>query len=502
VIAAMVFLCAVRISGGTAKTLDGVVKFVNGAVGELTSSPLQIPQFEAAAVDTIEDLGRVDDVDRYLCWLKNDQGRTGYVAVACRGNSCQILAFSGTLGSPAYLLRQLHTAAPSGQQDALSFQMVQEFLVEGIPLVAAGEVVLAQKQSIEVSETACSLAGIFRHLQNEKRLLLFGNGGHGRDPEYVRRFTENPAGALVFRDPNWVSFKDESREAIMRENIDLGEMSREKASLQLQQHRIVKPILRRRLLNPRNAWERMQLLGSESAIIANLTAGRESQGVKLLTEGMKSAVLLQEHYLGREARSLHDNLALFLATRGRMAPMEVVPFRHVPEEELPAMIRGPDSIAGILLGYVRVGGERFAMVYFPRTGAPLMRTLAEKRRAYRVEKGLPAEPAYGQSEEASKLIQRVKDEEERVRKLYEEKGLPNPLPDKPIEQRLQESMERMKAADEAMKVVEDRSSKFPECLSAGVHLIRCSRLTTWQVLQIGEIGVGDNWGQSPSETNP
>jgi len=98
----LLLVCAILItSSGSVwgQDQEEVRSFVNDAVAELTSSPLEISQFKAAQVDAIENLGSIGGVDRYLCWLKNDQGRVGYVAVAGGSNSFHVMAFSATIRS-------------------------------------------------------------------------------------------------------------------------------------------------------------------------------------------------------------------------------------------------------------------------------------------------------------------------------------------------------------------------------------------------------------------
>ena len=240
-----------------AETSDEVAAFVNDAVSKLAASSLQIPQFKAVAVDAVEDLGKADGGQRYLCWLKNSEGRVGYMAVVAQGGSYCVLAFSASVAPPDYFLKWLQMpqmAQPSGP----SFQAVQESFVEGVPLVAVSEVTLAQRQPLDVSETACSLAGVLRHLQEQKKALLFGQVKFGGDPEYMRRYTQDVASAQIPEDANWISFDRECRQAVLREGISRATTAEEGPAFKLRQHEIIKPILRRRLLAPYNAGQRFQ----------------------------------------------------------------------------------------------------------------------------------------------------------------------------------------------------------------------------------------------------
>jgi len=100
-----------------AETSDEVAAFVNDAVSKLAASSLQIPQFKAVAVDAVEDLGKADGGQRYLCWLKNSEGRVGYMAVLAQGGSYCVLAFSASVAPPDYFLKWLQMpqmAQPSG----------------------------------------------------------------------------------------------------------------------------------------------------------------------------------------------------------------------------------------------------------------------------------------------------------------------------------------------------------------------------------------------------
>ena len=42
----------------TAQTPDGLGAFVNKAAADIAASPLQVPQFKGATLDTVEDLGK------------------------------------------------------------------------------------------------------------------------------------------------------------------------------------------------------------------------------------------------------------------------------------------------------------------------------------------------------------------------------------------------------------------------------------------------------------
>jgi len=109
---------------GWAGPPDGLVTFVEGAAADLASSPLGIPQFKSAKVDGIEDLGKANGSDRYLCWLKNDQSRVGYIAIVCQGGVFQVLAFSATITASNHFLRRLDT--PRLSKESLRFSRVTQ----------------------------------------------------------------------------------------------------------------------------------------------------------------------------------------------------------------------------------------------------------------------------------------------------------------------------------------------------------------------------------------
>jgi len=465
------------------KAPDELAAFVERTVADLSAPPLSILQFKSPKIDGIEDLGKVTATDRYLCWLKNDPNRVGYVAVARSGASFHVIAFSATVSPSGYLLKHLQPARlPQGPLD---FSHGSQFsFVEGVPLVAVAKMSFGGTESIEISETSCCVASVLGYLQKEKKIYLLGPNVMA-DSEYGRRFAEDPATAQLPGDPNWRSFDEECRQAVTREPGD-------ETRRPLQQYRTIKPILTRRLLDPANARERAELLQQERNVIANLTVARDATG--LLTEGMKGAVLLQENYLGRGIPNAEQSLALFFRTRGRIADIHVTPLQEVSGNTLPAVLMGPDGIAGVVLGFVSIDGERFATMYFPGTGTPVRTTLAEKLRSHRLEKGMPAnEPNYEATEDFQKALQEAKAEEECVRKMYAAKGLPDPLPKESLEQRLRQSAERARALHERMPVVEDRTSTFPGSLDSGLHVVRCSYLASWHILSIGKIEVGENW---------
>ena len=204
------------------------------------------------------------------------------------------------------------------------------------------------------------------------------------------------------------------------------------------------------------------------------------------------AILLQHDYLDENISNLQENIELFLSTRGRTAKIETIPFEKMQTDSLPVILIGPDNIAAVLLGFIDIDNERFASVFLPNTGTPIRMTMTEKTRQIRLEAGLPAEPTLEEEAEHLRLLEIAKELEERRRKLYKEKGLPDPQP-KSVEQRLREGREKTKAAEDNVIIAEDRTSVFPESHENGVHIIKCSFLSSWQVLNISKIEVGDNW---------
>lgn len=484
-IACILAVFAISAGNGWAALPAGLVAFTESAAADLGSSPLQIPQFKSALLDTVDDLGKANGVDRYLCWLKNDGSRVGYIAVAGHDSSYGIMAFSATLTPPMYFLRQLQASSPPRQPARLSDAEVMHF-VGGIPLVATTRAHLAGVLPIETSETASVLASIFRYLQEGRQVRLFGLMESGADPEYIRLLRENPPESQTRKDPNWRSFEEEAKETMAGENVQRGSTPGEKTAARLRQTDITKPIIRRRLLNPSSIGERYQILEKEDAMLINVTTPSESRG-------MRDAILLQEHYLENAPANVAQDLDVFFRTRGRTAKIETISLEKPDANSLPAVLLGPDNTAGVALGYVEIDGVRFAAVFIPGTGSPVTATMAEKKRAMRLKEGLSPDPYAGDDEGSQEALKIAKDAEDRRRKIYREKGLPDPEP-RSVEERLRESMDRIKAADEKIKIVEDRLSEYPGSLGSGVHLIRCEYLSTWRGLWITEIKLAGNWG--------
>ena len=457
--------------------------FVNNSIKQLNESSLKIPYFEKAEVDEIQTISKVSGNILHLCWLKNDKGRVGYIAVIESKGSFKVISLSATTATPDYFLKYLKIEGlPDKQLNYSSAKQIS--FVENVPLVATAKTLIGT-DSIEISEIASSLSSLFNHLQYAKKGLYFGHSGFSADPEYKRRFKEDPASTQYPDDIDWKSFDNEIREALEQKNIPKGQTPEQRANSSNQQRNIIKPIIRRRLLNPLNAKERLDVINSENSKIEVVTLNN-------ISSGMVDAILLQQDYLNSNGTELRQNLNTFFKTRGRTAKIETIPFEKIQPDSLPTILLGPDNIAAVLLGYINIDNERFASVFFPNTGAALIMTMTEKKRQIRLEAGLPAEPNLEEDEEYQKILKQAKEVEEMRRKLYEEKGLPDPQP-KSVEQRLQEGREKTKETEDNTFITEDHKSKYPEGFKNGIHLINCTTLSSWQVLTISNIQVGDNW---------
>jgi hypothetical protein len=436
---------------GWADPPDGLVAFVEAAAADLASSPLGIPQFQSSRIDAVEDLGRASGVDRYLCWLRNDQGRVGYVAVGGRDDSYGVVALSATPASPDYFLKYLQT----GQLKTLRLSDAAPMsFVERVPLVAATPTLLAT-DPIEISEIAASLSSILNYLQQEKELLFFGHVGTNYHPDYVRRFKADQQNNVGPEDSKRPSFPEECSQAVASANIPTGQTSKARAASNLQKRSIISPIIRRALLTPANARERLEALQAERSAIYAVT-------LTSISPGMVDAVLLQQDYLGQDSTSLQADLHLLLRTRGLVAQLETTSFHTVPENSLPMLLIGPDNIAGVLLGWVRIDGEQFVWVFFPATSQPVRMTWADYLRA---------------------------------------RGRTMPDPEQVTDPRERESAAHSKAALEKQIVAEDPKSQLPDSLASGVHLCNASALTAWRVVRIEQIRDTDNWGASGPKRN-
>jgi hypothetical protein len=472
----------------TAQLPDGLAAFVNKTAADIAASPLQVPQFKSATLDTVEDLGKADGATRYLCWLKTDPNRVGYIAVAGNDKSFQVLAFSATVQSPAYFLKSLQV--PQAQQKPLGLARTGGVsAVADVPLVTAGRTSLGA-DPFEISELAASLSSVLNYWQSKSRILLFGHIGfelpEELDPEYARRLAEDPASIQEPNDPKYLSVRKERDAILTQANIPEGRTSEEKAASGARAHNMTKAMLRRRLLDPASAGERLSVLLRERG---------DYDGVVPINISlrMRDAVLLQADYLDADVKNLRRNIEVFLKTRGRTAQIETQTSDKMRVDALPAIIVGPQDLAGVTLGYCDIGDERFAYVFFPKTGLPLVKSLAQKEQENRLARGLPPEPNWTEKVDAG--VQKLREAQERLRKTREEKGLPYNPPARDIEQEYREGMERSRAASETMMVVEDRHSAPSIDIQKGVHLMRCSSLASWQTLYIAKIEVGPNWGK-------
>ncbi|MBN1974008.1 MAG: hypothetical protein JW787_10245 [Sedimentisphaerales bacterium] len=457
--------------------------FVNNSIKQLNESTLKIPYFEKAEVDEVQTISTINGNDLYLCWLKNKEGRVGYIAVAESSGSFNIIAFSATTAEPDYFLKNLKINGLPKKQLNLSTAKQVSF-IENVPLVATAKTTIGT-DPIEISEIAASLSSILNYIQNENKILFFGYNGSGGDPQYVIRSERNSANTRRPDNPDWKSFTEEAKEAIERENIPKGQTPEQKTESRVQQRKIIKPIIRRRLLNPDNSRERLQVLANEDSFIVNLTKTQVSSG-------MKNAILLQQDYLDGNISNLKENIELFLRTRGRTVKIDTIPFEKIQLDSLPAILIGPDNVAGILLGFIDIDNERFASVFLPNTGSPIIMTRTEKTRQIHLEAGLPAEPNLEEDEEYQRILKLAKEAEIARRKLFEEKGLPDPKP-KSVEQRIHEGLEKAKATEDNTIIAEDKKSELPKGFENGIHIINCSFFSSWQVLSISNIQIGDNW---------
>lgn len=431
----------------TSATPEGLSMFVEDAAAQLASSPLQITRFQSAKMHAIEELAGPAGFTQYLCWLCKDQTRVGYMAIAQSANAYEILAFSSSTMPPQYFLKYLQATTPA-QKTPHWGSAQQESFVTDMPLVATAQTFLGNTP-VEISELAASLSSVLNFVQSQERVLLFEHVGATADPEYTRRFTEDPNSANEPADPSWRSAAEEVKAALAGDTYPYGRSLEEQGVFLGRQYSIAKPIIRRRLLDPVNARERFDVLCLERTVVATRID---------ISSGMKDAVGLQMSYLNMTDPNLTRDLDLFFRTRGRVASVKTQPFGSLASDSAPALLMGPDNISGVLLGYVDVTGERFACVFFPRTSAPTRMSLTEHMAKSREEKGLPREDPVAEEERLKESIEKAEASERALRKLYQDKGLPDPLPKESVEQRLREGMARVKASHDKMQVVEDKRS--------------------------------------------
>jgi hypothetical protein len=301
-----------------------------------------------------------------------------------------------------------------------------------------------------MSETAASLSSLFNYIQNEKGILFFGRRHAELNPEYQERMLRDSAAGRMRPDTNRKSLEAERLEAMGRQSIPQGQTAGEKADYRVHMRNVTMPMIRQRLLDPNNAYERLEALQEEQN--DNVTLGD-------ISRGMTDAVYLQMDYLQDARANIRRNLDLFLRTRGRIASIDVVPLTKTPADSLPFVLIGPDAVAAVVLGNVNIDGEQFSLVFFPKTGKPNRMSLAD-----------------------------------RIRTQYGADRLTDPNSGRNAEER--EGSARVRRMEETTILVEDPNSKLPDSLSAGVHVCRTSSLAQWQAVDIGKIDLADNWGKS------
>jgi hypothetical protein len=466
----VVFFCMATVTGRE-RASEELTVFAERTAAEISASPLNMPQFKSAKVDTIVSLGKANGTDRYLCWLKADPNRVGYIAVGGDGKSFHVLAFSATVlphrylgdarssqvsafspavSSPRYFIEHLETAQQS--RKSLDFSRMDRLsFVENVPLVTAARTFWGT-QPLEISETAASLSSVFNYVQDERKILFFGHRDAESNPEYRQRILKDSAVSRSRKDPNSRSLEDECREAIGRENMPRGQTPEQAVTYRVRMRDVIKPIIRRRLLDPIDADERLRALQAEQTAVGGVTPSEVS-------EGMRDAVFLQVDYLEDGPASIKQNLDFFLKTRGRVASINIRPFATMPHDSMPSVLIGPDNIAAVVLGNVAIDGEQFSLVFLPRTGKPNAVSLADKIRSRGAADRL-ADP------------NRARNAEER------------------------EGLARVRKMEEATLVVEDPKSKLLDSLGVGIHVCRTSSLVQWRTVDIGKIELADNWGMS------
>lgn len=264
-----------------AQSQQEIKDFVNSVVEDLNKSSLQVPGYETAQAGAPKKIKETDGISYYLCTLKNEQGDSGYVAVACKEGLCQVVALSATNASPEYFLKELQIQDFSTRPLQFSKSNVISF-AKDVPLVATTKTVL-DNEPVEISEIASSLSSFLNYLQYERKILFFGHISFEADPEYIRRFKENPASTQYPDDPDWKSLEEETKEAIEREKIPEGQP---RSSSNKIKRNVLKPIVRTRLLNPINARERLEVIKEENKALRKLTPNE-------LSRGMEDAILLQ-----------------------------------------------------------------------------------------------------------------------------------------------------------------------------------------------------------------
>jgi hypothetical protein len=472
-----------------AETPPGLAAFVTETASDIAASPLHVAQFKGATLDAVEDLGPSNGINRYLCWLKTDPNRIGYLAVGSDGKSFQVLAFSAStlspgyfgyekgshiyasspvVSSPGYFLKHLEVAQPSPK--SLDFSRMEHVsFVENVPLVPAART-LWGTQPIEMSEMAASLSSLFNYIQKQpiemsefaarlssavndvlgdKGILFFGRRNSEWNPEYLERMWRDSAAGRVRPDSNRESLELELLEVMKRENIPQGQTEGEQADYRVRMRNVTKPLIRQRLLDPNNACERLEALQAEQ---------KDNVTIIDISQGMRDAIYLQMDYLADDRANIKQSLDLFLKTRGRTASISIVPFAKTHVDSLPTVLIGPDNIAALVLGSMEIDGEHFSLVFFPKTGRPNRMSMADRSRARGAADRL-ADPNRG------------KNAKER------------------------EGLARLRKMEETTMLVEDPDSKLPDSLSAGVHMCRTSSLAQWQAIDIGKIEVGPNWGK-------
>lgn len=430
-----IFLCCYS---AQAQSQKDIVGFVNGVMADLNRSSIKVPAFESARAQSAQKIKQANDIGYYLCKLRNKEGPAGYVAVAAKADAYQVIALSATDASPEYFLEQLDVRNLGKQPLRFSQAKLVSF-IKGVPLVASAKTKLGF-EPIEITEIASSLSSLLNYMQYDKKMLLFGHIGLFRmDSDYSRlyRMSERP------KESNWKSLEEENREIEAKMNIPEKMTSEQKGYYMVKHYNnVIRPIIRRRLLNPTNPWDRLDVLQKEVLAMENISMITNSRG-------MRDATTLQLDYLDTNVVNLKRNTELFFETRGLTADIQIVPVANVPADSLPVVLLGPNDTAGVALGFMNIDGERFVVIFFPKTGRPKIMSLAEKSRV---------DPNEGKNA------------------------------------RVREALLRLKKSMEQTLVAEDVRSIAPNSLDMGIHLCRISSLEQWQAVVIGKITLTGNWG--------
>lgn len=426
------------------------------AIGvQMKLAGIELPALLDVVLDKVETVELGDGAQGLLCRLGDGQSPVGYVLLG-GANYGNLLAFSLTPEPPPMKWMVGNDIAGA----SLPLQFFSEYrFAAGAWLVAAGNVDVVSTQ-IGLSETSASIATLLLYMQHARGMPLFGHAGFNYSHRYLpghlilndrfgslRAYVAKVKQCLMVEDQErptgWGQYLEDLTEIYGSDPLaKMRPASLEEAHLLWESERAASRIRKHHLMADLAPCERLAILHHEMAALASITPGLNN------SPGMRCALLLQEDYLGVN-ETLKEDIKDFFLTRGLKVDIGINRFDG-DTPPIPGLLIKNGDVHGVLLGMWEIDAVNFAIVFLPRHGTVLMKSLAD-----RVGRRI-ASPSDNADPRVQAMVART-----------------------------QARMEKHVSACDAI-------SSFPVSLGYGMHIVRASSLQEWNMLVIDNISLADN----------